>query len=217
LVAIAALAAGASGCTPLLMPPPVHLGETARVLQPGQVSLTAAGGYAFGDWGEGAGGSARVRAGIGYSQEVGVEATLANASASVNEVRMGGMVGGAKVSWKAGPARWFAVIAGAGFASSKTGNTLGADLAAVASPDWEHWQPYAGVRGTAVHRVSGEYPLRNEQVLTVPVGLSYAPSPRWRVFAEGGVSWFWSRDLQPYTLQPQSIGYLGAGGALTFR
>jgi hypothetical protein len=62
------------GCAQDARLPASYFAEGAHVLAPGEASLTAAGGGAYGSIGEGIGGGARVRVGIGDGQEVGVEA-----------------------------------------------------------------------------------------------------------------------------------------------
>ena len=177
LLAPALLALSTSACAPLLMPPPVHFGETAKVLDQGRVSVGGQAGIANGNFGVGGGGAARVRYGLGGAQEVGLEGLVGGVSVDNGEgkARSTGMVGGAKASYKVGATPWLAFLGGVGFGSSKTGETVGGDVGAVASYNGELWQPYLGARVTAAWSVSGNA-RGSEQLVTVPLGIAFSAS-----------------------------------------
>jgi hypothetical protein len=224
ILLLAGVAALCGACTPLAVTPPFHLTETAEILRPGQVAVTAAGGGAFGGFLDGAGGgAARVRVGVGARQEVGIEGGAAYAAegtvdvASESRQQSQTFLSG-KLSWKAGLTDWLAVVAGVGAGHEwraphdNSLTTVGGDAGAVASPPRPlggRWLPYGGLR------LSVAVPVDDSDVSTtvafaIPVGVAFVLTPHARLFAEVG-------GLEAHGGNAADTSWQGAGyGALGF-
>jgi hypothetical protein len=210
-----------SGCSPLTAPVPFHLAETAQVLKPGAASVTAfAGGGGLGLDGNGGGLGLRVRVGVGARQEAGFEGTAIHVDTGTHDSNSPSYVGtswsfAGKLSWKAAPLGWLAVITGVGASQSVIGSAAGGDLAVVFSTaralgGW--FIPYGGLRaGVAVpvgHGTDGGVTTE----LVVPVGFASVMG-RARFFVEGGYLEAWAKGTK---FQAHGGGYAGLGLAVHF-
>ncbi len=180
-------AISASACNPILVPTPLQLGETAPPLDEGKVSLTAQGGVAGATLnGGGLAAAGRLRVGLGYGQELGVEGLFGYASVDSSDHRLDGQFGGGKVSYKIAPDQHVAFIFGAGFGTSRTGSSLGGDAALVISGARD-LRPYFGARVAAGERVTGGSGPATT-AFCVPLGLSYGKGETVRGFLEVGAA-----------------------------
>lgn len=190
---------GVAGCAGTA---PFHFAETAQVLRPGQVSITAAGGLGKAEDSDGyvGGGGLRVRGGLGGHSELGVEGT---ALTSDNRKVIGG---GAKLSFKGAVTPWMAVLLGGGVGIGRyqvTGGITrdllplyaGGDLGLVFSPYrplLRVLRPYLGLRaglGADVGDLNLDSQLRTAHLVFSPTaagGLSVEPASWLHVLLEGG-------------------------------
>jgi hypothetical protein len=206
VIAVGGLALAA--CAPLTPGPPFHFLETSRVLDKDKVAVTLGAGGGSGGWdGAAAGGTARVRVGIGHQSEIGIEGAgvwvnhgWAGAQKYV-EAPSGAFLG--KLAYKWAPAKWFALLAGAGGSRSATGLGLGADLGFVLTLDRWAVKPYLG--GRFSFGVPVDHPVHADGGVTPAligaVGLSVPAGPA-RVLFEGGLVGAWSEraptDAHPF-------------------
>jgi hypothetical protein len=176
------VAGTAGGCAPFSATPPFHFAETATVLKPGEVGVTAAGG-------------------VGGDQEVGVEGTVIHVENGDTPTDVMPWEGesdafAGKLSWKIGLARWMAFVLGAGASHSATGDAVGGDVSLIASiPDpWGPFRPFVGARTGIAVPVGRD---TNEaggftQGVTVGLGTTLAVSPDVDLVGEGGLLGAWS-------------------------
>jgi hypothetical protein len=214
---IAAFRAG--GCNPVTMPTPLQLGETAPVLDEGEVSFGAQGGFGgtldlLSSNNSGGAVSGRVRVGVGNDQEIGFEGMWGTQSIGCSEncssnsrPDLDGQFGGAKASWKVGLIPQFAVIAGAGFGTSKTGTTAGGDVGFVLSPTG-FFRPYLGGRIGFAVPVTGSAKAGVD--FAVPAGICLQLSDVAAIFGEIGVAGI------PTATGESGVLYLSGGLTLTF-
>ncbi len=178
------LALGVTAITCGCIPGPAwHLGETAAVHPRGEVSVTAAGGvgpYGATDLTENnlnggasvaAGGSVRVRVGVGHRQEVGVEASAAYPGAY-----------SALVRWKIAPRDWLALVADVG-GTIRPGPAIGTDVALVFSSTGPRVRVYGGPR-VGISELLSAYNF--SETLTLAIGAWYQALPRVALFVEMG-------------------------------
>jgi hypothetical protein len=229
------IAAALGACAPLSPTPPFHFAETAAVLRPGEVGVTAAGGV--GGMGLGANGvglGLRGRVGVGGDQEIGAEATVIHVSdgdMATPEMPWQGPSDSvaAKLSWKIAATRWLALEVGAGGSHAATGDAVGGDLALIASvPDpWGPFRPYLGVRGGLAMPVGRDTSEAGgiTDGMTVGLGTMLAMSDSLDLVGEAGLVGAWSHGYHTTTAdsareaetQSDGGGYLVFGVALRFR
>ncbi len=137
------------------------------------------------------GGEARLRAGIGNHQEIGVTAfggAEGSSSSSSQTSSSWGYVFGGSISYKVAPAPWLAFVASGGALDQQETAIFGGDLAAIVAPytDSRGTQLYTGARGSfAIPVLNGAHGAT--EALTVPLGLSLRSGGDVHVFLEGGL------------------------------
>jgi len=192
----------ASGCAPFSATPPFHFAETATVLQPGEVGVTAAGGVGgMGLGAHGVGLGVRARVGVGGEQEVGVEGTVIHVEDGDMPTAQMPWQGesdafAGKLSWKIAMARWIAFVLGFGGSHSATGDAVGGDVSLIASiPEpWGPFRPFLGVRtgiAVPVGRDSSEAGGIT-QGATLGLGTTLAVADNVDLVGEGGLLSAWS-------------------------
>jgi len=192
----------AGGCAPFSATPPFHFAETATILKPGEVGVTAAGGVGgLGLGAHGVGLGLRARIGVGGEQEVGVEGTVIHVEDGDMPTAQMPWQGesdafAGKLSWKIAMARWIAFVLGFGGSHSATGDAVGGDVSLIASiPEpWGPFRPFLGVRTGLAVPVGRD---TNEaggftQGVTVGLGTTLAVAENVDLVGEGGLLGAWS-------------------------
>lgn len=185
------------GCAPLSPSVPIHLHETTEVQPRGRFSLGfGAGGGGLAQEGGGTGGNLRVRVGTGARQEVGLEGAVVYADTGAPRSTGPAWTGkstafGARLSWKAAPVPWLALLAGAAASSSATGGAVGGDLGVLfgsGRPLLSRLWPYAAARAFVAVPVGRDIEATGGVTvsLAVPVGMAIGVGRSVRLFFEGG-------------------------------
>lgn len=204
-----------TGCAPISPLVPFHFAETSRILPAGKASLTLAGGFGnLKGMGDGVGGGARARFGLGGEQELGVEAAY---TAIYNSDSPGATmpwlgnsnVFSEKVSWKTGLSSWLSAVVGAGGSHSATGDALGGDLAFIGSPEKpiQEVLPYAGLRGSLAVPVGrgGDEAGGMTRGVVLAVGGVWQMDPKFNLFVEGAGLKTWNHGYSSTSADPNRV------------
>ncbi len=224
------------GCMPVGRLPATYLAETAPVLKPGEIAVTAVAGAGGDTGGDGHGEGARIRVGIGAHQEIGIEgSTLALHQQSDTgffddspPTYIDSHAYAAKLSWKAALNDKVSLLAGAGAAyttggvdeAAYKGLSLGADAGFVASAGEIYGiTPYAGGRlSLSVELPSSRMSVASDDAstmgfATLSVGVAMPLFSTARLFIEGGATTWITSD--PTSLLDDGLyGVIGVGMTL---
>ena len=186
-----------TGCVSTM---PTAFGESTETLAAHQVSVNVMGGGGAlagtcsgckGALGA-AGGQLRLRYGIDGKQEIGVSGFGVGAFSTEGGSPVGS--GGGELSYKLGPMKQLALIAGFGFIDLASEGVTGAggDLGVLVAPYMdEKASVYTGARGALVGYPSGSGGW--SESITIPIGVSVAASESVRFVAEGGALFGWEQ------------------------